>query len=148
MARVGRPKKLKEEDYVMVEKLARTGLTKEMIADFLDYSYSAMYIDVKFMEVYKKGYTNLGAKVRTNLMAKMESDTTANIYLDKVINKTTEKTHDDNIELRRQQLEIERQRLELAKIQANIIDTESVENLADAINRLPKDKLEELMKKI
>lgn len=108
---MGRPKKLKDEDYITVEKLAKVGLTKEMIADFLDICYKTMYSDEKFLQVYKKGFTQLGAKVRTTLMAKMETDTTACIYLDKTINKTTEKAHDDNIQIKREQLELEKRKL-------------------------------------
>ncbi len=101
---MARPKKLKKEDYKTVEKLAKTGLTKEMIADFLDYSYSTMYEDKMFSEAYKKGYAVVGAKVRTALLAKLDHDTTANIYLDKVINKTTEKYQDEMIDIKRKQL--------------------------------------------
>lgn len=101
---MARPKKLKEEDYKTVEKLAKTGLTKEMIADFLDYSYSTMYEDKMFSEAYKKGYAVVGAKVRTVLLSKIDHDTTANIYLDKVINKTSEKYQDEMIDIKRKQL--------------------------------------------
>ncbi|MGL5716757.1 MAG: hypothetical protein ACRCX2_27325 [Paraclostridium sp.] len=110
---MARPKKLKADDYKTVEKLASYGLTKEMIADYLNYSYSTMYTDVRFSEVYKKGLSVLGAKVRTTLLKKMELDTTANIYLDKVINKTTEKFQDENVKLKKEQLEIERQKLKI-----------------------------------
>lgn len=109
---MGRPKKLKDKDYEEIEKLARFGLTKEMIADYLDYSYSTMYEDKRFSEVYKRGYAELGKRVRTTLLSKIEDDTTANIYLDKVINKTTEKQHDDNIEIKRAALELERKKVE------------------------------------
>lgn len=119
---MARPKKLKAEDYKTVEKLAGFGLTKEMIADFLDICYQTMYSDKKFLEVYKKGLSVLGAKVRTTLLKKMESDTTANIYLDKVINKTTEKYHDDNIALKKESLKLEKEKLKLAK---NISTNES-----------------------
>ncbi|MEG2347266.1 MAG: hypothetical protein RSB50_06250 [Cetobacterium sp.] len=108
---MGRPKKLKDKDYEEVEKLARFGLTKEMIADYLDYSYSTMYEDKRFSEVYKRGYAELGKRVRTTLLSKIEDDTTANIYLDKVINKTTEKQHDDNIEIKRATLELEQEKV-------------------------------------
>lgn len=108
---MGRPKKLKDKDYEEIEKLAGFGLTKEMIADYIDYSYSTMYEDERFSEVYKRGYAELGKRVRTSLLSRMESDTTANIYLDKVINKTTEKAHDDNIEIKRKTLKLEEEKV-------------------------------------
>lgn len=108
----GRPKKMKDEDYVTVGKLARVGLSKEMIADYVGISYASMYTDTRFLEVYKKEYVELGKKVRTMLLAKAEKDITANIYLDKVLNKTTEKAHDDNIELKRKTLELQRKKTE------------------------------------
>lgn len=107
----GRPKKMKEEDYINVGKLASLGLTKEMIADYFDYSYSTMYEDRKFSEVYRKNFAKLGAKVRTTLITKMEHDTTANIYLDKVINRTTEKFQEESIKVKRESLEIEKQKI-------------------------------------
>ncbi|MGL5962753.1 MAG: hypothetical protein ACRCZ0_12495 [Cetobacterium sp.] len=116
----GRPKKLKEEDYFTVEKLAKFGLTKEMIADYVGIAYCNMYLDSKFQEVYKKSYTQLGARVRTTLLAKIEKDTIANIYLDKVINKTSEKYQDDNLTIKEQQLEIDRQKLEIEKLKNNL----------------------------
>ncbi|MGL4999668.1 MAG: hypothetical protein ACRC5T_11925 [Cetobacterium sp.] len=119
----GRPKKLKDEDYKAVEKLAKLGLTKEMIADYVGIAYCNMYLDSKFQEVYKKSYAELGAKVRTTLMRKMEKDTVANIYLDKVLNKTTEKNHDDNIQMKRENLELEKAKLnvEEKKLEINIV---------------------------
>lgn len=107
----GRPRALKEEDYTTVRKLANLGLTKEMIADYLEICYQTMYSDKMFLEVYKKGYAQLGARVRTSLVTRMDTDTTANIYLDKVINKTTEKAHDDNIEIKRKTLKLEEEKV-------------------------------------
>ncbi|MGL5057533.1 MAG: hypothetical protein ACRC6A_09245 [Fusobacteriaceae bacterium] len=108
----GRPRKLSDADYKSVEKLAKLGLTKEMIADYVEIAYCNMYLDTRFQEVYKKAYTQLGAKVRTTLISKIDTDTTANIYLDKVLNKTTEKNHDDNIQMKRDVLELEREKVE------------------------------------
>ncbi|MGL4999775.1 MAG: hypothetical protein ACRC5T_12470 [Cetobacterium sp.] len=117
---MARPKKLKDEDYIAIEKLAKFGLTKEMIADYVDICYKTMYSDERFLQVYKRGYAEMGAKVRTTLIKKMEKDTIANIYLDKVINKTSEKYHDDNRELRLQDIEINKQKLELEKAKNNV----------------------------
>lgn len=113
---MARPKKLKEEDYITVAKLASTGLTIDMIADFLGINRATAHRDKKFCDTYKKYLAQLGTRVRTVLISKMEEDITANIYLDKVINKTTEKFHDDRMELEREKLEIEKKKLELEKL--------------------------------
>lgn len=133
---MGRPKKLKDKDYEEVEKLARFGLTKEMIADYLDYSYSTMYEDKRFSEVYKRGYAELGKRVRTTLLSKIEDDTTANIYLDKVINKTTEKQHDDNIEIKRATLELEQEKVSkgisgVPEVKISFVKAEGKDDKAD-----------------
>ena len=138
---MGRPKKLKKEDYITVEKLAKTGLTKEMIADYLDYSYSTMYEDKRFSEAYKKGYAVVGTKVRTTLLSKMEHDTTANIYLDKVMNKTIEKYQEER-------LEIEKERLKLEKEKFDNVDINDPEFILEILKKLPKEKLEEIIEKL
>lgn len=129
---MARPRALKSEDYKTVEKLARLGLSKEMIAGFLEIANSTAYEDPKFSEVYKKAYTQLGAKVRTTLIQKIDTDTTANIYLDKVLNKTTEKSHDDNIELKRENLKLEREKVEHdKKVFAETVKFIGADNLED-----------------
>ncbi|MGL5051547.1 MAG: hypothetical protein ACRC6E_13105, partial [Fusobacteriaceae bacterium] len=92
-------------------------------ADYVEIAYCNMYLDTRFQEVYKKAYTQLGAKVRTTLISKIDTDTTANIYLDKVLNKTTEKNHDDNIQMKRENLELEKAKLnvEEKKLEINIV---------------------------
>ncbi|MGL6023911.1 MAG: hypothetical protein ACRC0F_04780 [Cetobacterium sp.] len=109
----GRPKKI--IDLEAVRKLSMLGLSKEMIADYIGICYQTMYTHKGFLEVYKKNYTQLGAKVRTTLIQKIDTDTTANIYLDKVMNKTTEKNHDDNIALKRELLELKKKIYELER---------------------------------
>ena len=138
---MARPKKLKKEDYKMIEKLAKTGLTKEMIADFLEYSYSTMYEDKLFSEAYKKGYAIVGAKVRTALLNKMEKDTTANIYLDKVMNKTLEKYHEERIKIERERLKLEQERVDK-------IEIDDPEFIVELLKKLPKYKLSEIIEKL
>ncbi|MGL5050898.1 MAG: hypothetical protein ACRC6E_09790 [Fusobacteriaceae bacterium] len=99
-------------DYEAVGKLARVGLTMKMVADFLEIDIRTAERDEKLCRTYKKNLVTLGVKVRTSLMSKMDTDTTANIYLDKVLNKTTEKNHDDNIQMKRDVLELEREKVE------------------------------------
>ncbi|MGL5964422.1 MAG: hypothetical protein ACRCZ2_08525, partial [Fusobacteriaceae bacterium] len=55
-------------------------------------------------------------------------DTIANIYLDKVINKTSEKFHDDNLEIKKLQIEIDLKRLELEKLKQNISSIQDYED--------------------
>ncbi len=103
MAKKGRPNVI--IDLTVVDKLARVGLTTQMIADYLEIHLRTCERNEDFCRVYKKSFTQLGAKVRTTLIAKMEVDTTANIYLDKVINKTKEANHDENYKLKVREFE-------------------------------------------
>lgn len=118
MAKMGRPNV--EIDYVAVEKLAKVGLTTQMIADYLEIDLRTCERNEKFCRVYKKSYTQLGAKVRTTLLSKMEVDTTANIYLDKVINKTKEASHEDNYNLKVKEFN---HRVEMDKKKTKLMDS-------------------------
>lgn len=118
MAKVGRPNI--EIDYATVEKLAKVGLTMQMIADYLELELRTCERNEKFCRVYKKSFTQLGAKVRTTLIAKMETDTTANIYLDKVINKTKEANHEENYELKVREFN---HRVEIDKKKTKLMDS-------------------------
>lgn len=134
---VGRPRKLGDKEYQEVEKLAQLGLTIEMIAHYLEINPSTAHRDKKFCKIYKKNLTKLGAKTRMELVKKMETDATANIYLDKVLNKTSEKFHDDRMELEREKLKIERERLELErkKIEQDINAEDKVFNALDKLEK-------------
>ena len=118
MANRGRPKA--DIDLTVVEKLARVGLTTQMIADYLEIDLRTCERSEDFCRVYKKSFTQLGAKVRTTLIAKMETDTTANIYLDKVINKTKEANHEENYELKVREFE---HRVEMDKKKTELMDS-------------------------
>lgn len=107
----GRPRKLGDEEYEQVEKLAGLGLTIEMISDFLGINPSTAHRDKQFCKIYKKSFAELGSKTRIELLKKAENDTTANIYLDKIINKTMEKYQEEKLKIDREKLEIEKQKL-------------------------------------
>lgn len=124
----GRPKKENPEDLETIKKLASKGLTRVMIADFLEIDIRTFERNDSFCRTYKKYFCVLGARVRTTLIGKMDKDTIANIYLDKVINKTSEKFHDDNLEIKKLQIEIDLKRLELEKLKQNISSIQDYED--------------------
>lgn len=108
---MARPKKLVESDYDLVVRLAGQGMSIRACSEILGIDDATAYRDEKFCDIYKKAYHQFGEKVRSQLFEKaINGDTTACIYLDKVINKTTEKAHDDNIKMKREQLELEKQK--------------------------------------
>lgn len=120
---MARPKKLKEDDYRTVERLATLGISIKKIAWFLEINESTAMRDTEFCKYYKKGLAEVGAKVRSNLLHRLEWDESASvaIYLDKVINKTTEQSHDDNIELKRAD---HKEKVKMNKLQAEKIKKE------------------------
>lgn len=118
MAKKGRPNVI--IDLTVVDKLARVGLTTQMIADYLEIDLRTCERNEDFCRVYKKSFTQLGAKVRTTLIAKMEVDTTANIYLDKVINKTKEASHEENYDLKVKEFN---HRVEIDKKKTKLMDS-------------------------
>ncbi|MGL6100877.1 MAG: hypothetical protein ACRC0G_14810, partial [Fusobacteriaceae bacterium] len=74
---------------------------------------STAHRSVEFRKYYKEAFYEFGGKVRALLYDRaLAGDTTACIYLDKVTNKTTEKNHDDNIELRKETLKLEREKVD------------------------------------
>ncbi|MGL5051573.1 MAG: hypothetical protein ACRC6E_13245, partial [Fusobacteriaceae bacterium] len=85
----GRPKKLTEELHTQCYEMAKLGISLESICNMIGVERQTAYNNQSFLYIYKKGNSECGKKVRALLLQKAESDTTANIYLDKVLNKTT-----------------------------------------------------------
>ena len=113
----GRPKKI--IDYDKVERLARSGLSIEIISDCMDINRATAHRDKKFCNSYKIGKGESSIKTRALLLSQAEEgNISATIYLDKILNKTTEKSHDDNIELKKEHLKLEKQKFELEKEKA------------------------------
>lgn len=108
----GRPKKINETYVKECYELAKMGLPIEAVCRILVIDPQTVYNNKELFESYKKGNSECGKRVRALLLEKAKTDTTANIYLDKVLNKTTEKSHDDNIELKRENLKLEKEKLE------------------------------------
>lgn len=113
---MARPRKIGTLDYDLIEQLATLGLSKETICDIIGIAYQTSYNDEKFLDAYKKGNGEVKRTARANLLKLSNNgDTTATIYLDKVMNKTTEKAHDDNLALKKEQLELEKKKHKLEK---------------------------------
>jgi hypothetical protein len=102
-------------DYDKVGKLASFGLTIENIANVFGLTVDQVSRDVKFRDIYYRSLAEVGARVRVALLQKADKDTVAGIYLDKVINKTSERFHDDNLAVKKEELQIKKQMLGLEK---------------------------------
>lgn len=112
MAR-GRPRKIKESEKVIIQRMAGQGMSIRAVCEVIEIDETTAHRSAEFRQYYKEAYYEFGGKVRALLYDRaLAGDTTACVYLDKVTNKTTEKNHDDNIELRKQTLKLEREKVD------------------------------------
>lgn len=106
------PKKIKEKEYKEIEKLAQIGLTIEQICDYIGIHRTNFHKDKKAVEIYKKNVVVLGKKVRLMLVEKASVDTTANIYLDKILNRTIDEKDSQMLQLKKRELELKEKEIE------------------------------------
>lgn len=131
MMAAGRPRKIKENEKVIIQRMAAQGMSIRAVCEVIEIDESTAHRSSEFRKYYKEAFYEFGGKVRALLYDKaLAGDTTACIYLDKVTNKTTEKYHDDNIKHKKAMLEFEKQR--------NKADTNAEDKTAEFITALMK----------